>query len=344
MRQIFYNSDITPKAANELKLLTLYYDKVNIVNDAVYSPTFKQVKGKVEFAGSEAIQFIPKSFYSDYKLLIDEEIIAVTKKDEKKHTLEYTQKISELLNCNFDLIFPKHPNHDDTRIITEEVYEIMKCMFDFEWGKPIEDELIWWYYAFKLDWFLKLLVKGETCVSSSSNLNTLFTAFIKDSDISNKGFGSSNSIAYDAIKIRLPNPQMLSFEDILELKLKLGDELINFKKTIASIEHRNKELFEPGIDRISYAAIFHDEIEKPLRELEAKLKNIRSKAFREFITKLQNPLSYAPLLGTVVASLPVQWTLSVSMGLMSLTSYMEHKEDKRNVSNNGLYFLLQLPS
>jgi hypothetical protein len=53
MREIYYNSDITPKATNEIKLLALYYDKINIVNDAVYSPKFETANGNFEFAGVE---------------------------------------------------------------------------------------------------------------------------------------------------------------------------------------------------------------------------------------------------------------------------------------------------
>lgn len=345
MREVFYNSNITPKAADELKLLVLYYDKVHVVNDAVYSPFFNRTERKFTFAGVEDIQFIPKSFYSDYKLLLDEKILAVTRRAEDEndeYELRFSRKISELINSNFDLIFPRHPSQEDARIITEEVYEIMKHMFDFDWGKPIEHDLIWWYYAFKLKWFLKLLIEGKTCISSSKNLNSLFASFIKETDISSAKLGSSNSLAYDAIKIMLPNPKMLSFEDVLELKWKLGDELENFKQTISSIEYRNKELFEPGIDTDVYSRIFYEEIRKPLKELETRLKNIKTGTFREFVTKLQNPLSYSPLLGTIVASMPIQYTLLVSMGLTSYTTYLKFKEDKRVVENNGLYFLLKL--
>jgi hypothetical protein len=45
MREIYYNSDITPRSASEIKLLALYYDKINIVNDAVYTPKFVKKGG-----------------------------------------------------------------------------------------------------------------------------------------------------------------------------------------------------------------------------------------------------------------------------------------------------------
>jgi len=72
MREIYFNSDITPKSINEIKLLALYYDKINVVNDTVYAPKFDTIDGEFKFTGVEDLQFIPKSFSDDYKILIDE--------------------------------------------------------------------------------------------------------------------------------------------------------------------------------------------------------------------------------------------------------------------------------
>lgn len=348
MREIYYNSDITPKAVNELKLLSLYYDKISIVNDAVYRPIFDTSDGKIEFAGTEAIEFIPKSFREDYKLFLDEGLIELTKRTENE-TDEYeklfAEKISHLVNSSYDYLFPIHPGNKDGRIITEEVYDIMKSMRGFEFGKPIESEFVWWYYSFKLKWFLKLLIEGKNCISSSDNLQVLFSKFIQETTRENRDLGLSGyskSLAYDALKVSLPNPDVLSFEDILELKLKLKDELGLFQQTISSIEQKNKEVLNPDISSYEYQTMFFNEIEKPLKDLEIKIQNLKSKTFRTFIEKIKDPYSYAPLIGTMVASIPIQYTMLASFGLNGLTSYMEYAEDKREISNNGLYFLLKL--
>jgi hypothetical protein len=348
MREIYFNSNITPKSSNELKLLSLYYDKINVVNDAVYSPKFETIDGEFKFTGVEDLQFIPKSFTTDYKLLIDENIISITEKDENQKgekDNEFASEISKIVNSNQDIIFPKHPTEKDGRIITEEVYDVMKNMWDFEWGKPIERDLVWWYYSIKLQWFLKLLINGENCLSSSDNLNTLFISFINEYTKSNSNLGVkgySKSLALDALKISLPNPDSLSFEDILEMKLKLKDELGLFYQTINSIEVKNKQLFDSDIQNNEYQSIFHNEIQKPLSDLEIKMKNLNSKTFRGFIDKMQNPKSYVPLVGTVVASMPIQYGILCSLGINAGQSYLEYKEEKREVSNNGLYFLLKV--
>lgn len=133
MREIYFNSDITPKSVNEIKLLALYYDKINIVNDEVYSPKFETINGNFKFTGTENIQFIPETFRTDYKVLIDENLISIT---EKNINLEnenlFANEISKILDANHDFIFPRHPIEKNGRIITEEVYSVMKNMWGFE--------------------------------------------------------------------------------------------------------------------------------------------------------------------------------------------------------------------
>lgn len=350
MREIYYNSDITPKATNEIKLLSLYYDKINIVNDAVYSPKFEKVNGQFQYSGVDDLQFIPKSFEVEYKMLIDENLISITKRNENEkdeYEKKFSGKISHLINASQDLIFPIHPTKKDSKIITEEVYDIMKYMLGFEWGKPIEINFIWWYYAFKLKWFLKLLMEGENCISSSNNLNTLFCRFLKETTQANPDFGINGgrkSLALDALKISLPNPDLLSFEDILELKFRLKDELGWFYQTINSVEVKHKELFNTNLSDKEYESIFFSEIQKPLTDLERKMQNLKSKTFRKFVEKMQNPKTYVPLVGTVVASMPMHYALLTSLGITSGISYFEYKEEKREITNNGLYFLLKLKS
>lgn len=192
---------------------------------------------------------------------------------------------------------------------------------------------------------MKLLLNGETCLSSSQNLNKLFSSFIKEhsgtmNNMQAKGY--NKSLALDALKINLANPDSLSFEDILELKFNLKDELALFYQTINSIEVKNKQLFDTNIKNNEYQAIFFNEIQKPLKELEIKMRNLQSKTFRNFITKMQNPKSYVPMIGTVVASMPIHYAILCSLGMTAGLTYSEYKEEKREVANNGLYFLIKL--
>ena len=52
--------------------------------------------------------------------------------------------------------------------------------------------------------------------------------------------------------------------------------------------------------------------------------------------------TYVPLVGTVVASIPMQYAVLTSLSLTAGQSYLEFKEEQRDTKNNGLYFLLKL--
>lgn len=343
MREIYFNSVISSKTVEEIKLLTLYYDKINVVNDCIYTIGFDKEQGK---AIAVDLPFIPESFNSEYGVLIDEGLLSVTKRDETIKNDPFAKEISKLVNSKEDYIFPFHKSEADTKIITEEVYTIMSTLLNFSTGQPVNKDFIWWYYAFKLNWSIKLLVDGHNCINGSNNLNYLFGELLKQVSLTNNNLGSkgyNKSLAFDAIKLKLPNPSLLSFEDILELKLKLKDELQEFSQTINSIEIKNKNLFSS--DEMSddkYSDIFYNEIQKPLKDLEIKITNLNSKTFRELIANMKNPKSFAPLIGTVVASLPLEYTLLTSLGMITGQSFLTYKEEKRNITNNGLYFLLKL--
>lgn len=343
MREIYYNSVISSKTAEEIKLLTLYYDKINIVNDCIYTIGYDKEQSKVITVD---LPFIPESFNSEYGVLIEEGILSITKRDETIKGDPFAKEISKLVNSKEDYIFPFHETESDTRMITEEVYTIMSTLLNFSPDQPINKEFIWWYYAFKLNWSVRLLLEGHNCINGSNNLNYLFGELLRQMSSTNNTLGSkgyTKSLAVDAIKLKLPNPSLLSFEDVLELKLRLKDELQEFSQTINSIEIKNKILF--GSDDMSdehYSSIFYNEIQKPLKDLEIKMANLNSKTFRELIASMKNPKSFAPLIGTVVASLPIEYTLMTSLGMIAGQSYLQYKEEQRNITNNGLYFLLKL--
>jgi hypothetical protein len=348
MREIHYNSNFTPKVDNEVKLLALYYDKIHVANDAVWTPTFKLANGKFEFDKSIASEFISKTFRNDYKLLIEEGIIEIAKhtgNHSKEFEQRFSTKVNDLISSHQVLIFPNQPTDTEARIITEEVYDIMKNMVDYEWGKPVEVNFIGFYYASKIKWTIKTLIEGNNCISSSNNLNTLFSSLIKELKLSKTTLeenGYNKALAFDAIKYSLPNPDSLSLEDILELKFKLKDELLAFSQVINSIEVRNKQVFSEDIKGNGYQAVLFNEVQKPLLDLETKMKNLKSKTFRHFIDRIQNPKSYVPLIGTIAASLPMEYALLASLGLTAGQSFLEFKEEKREISNNGLSFLLKI--
>lgn len=343
MSEIFWYSDLTSNTERELKILTLYYDKINITNERIRS--FRFNFDSAEFILPIESDFISSSFNTDYKLLIDENVICINHKSRSREEFSILSNemnesgIMKALKINEHLI----ASNNGKGTLTKEAFNVLKNQINHERGTTLISPFIWTYYIMKLQSLVECIGEGNKCISSSNIINRALSTFITESDNQNKyaKIVSHQSLALDAIQMNLPNPEDLSFEDILNLKLRLKDELKLFSKTINEIEVRNKQL-DTNLSEREYQALFFNEIQKPFNDLKIKMKNLNSQKFRKFTEKLNNPYTYTPLLGSMCASIPMQYAVLFSLGLTGTQSYLEYLEDKRELSNNGFYFLLKL--
>ena len=140
----------------------------------------------------------------------------------------------------------------------------------------------------------------------------------------------------------LPSVDMLNFEDILNLKYKLKDELEEFSNVINSIEVRYKRNSINEIPNFEYNHIFQLEIEKPYKDLQKKIQSLNRKTFLSFINKAKEINTYVPMIGSFIASVPLKYSLMLSLGIISLETYLEYKNNKEELNNNGLNYLLKL--
>lgn len=337
MEHIYLNSVVTNETVNEIKFLSLYYDKVSIINDVLYTISKDPKTNEV---GPVNIQFLPSTFEEDYKYLLDEGVLEIVKRNEDAEDAKfdsiYARSISTVVNENFDYIFPK--KGDDIKL-TDEITNVVKYTFADRERIPIE--LLWWYYAFKLKRSLKLIMKGERCLNSSQNLQYLLNEYITSHSQKVQVFDSAKLVK-NAICMALPSADMLSFEDILELKFRLKDELGQFSDVIKSIELKYKNETIEGIQSIDYDTIFKLEIEKPYNDLQQKIKSLKGRTFLSFIDKAKDIKSYTPILGSVVASIPLKYMLLLSLGAISIETYMEYKLEKNELDNNGFNYLVKL--
>lgn len=140
----------------------------------------------------------------------------------------------------------------------------------------------------------------------------------------------------------LPSVDMLNFEDILNLKYKLKDELEEFSNVINSIELKYKRNSIDEIPNFEYNHIFQLEIEKPYKDLQKKIQSLNRNTFLSFINKAKEINTYVPMIGSFVASVPLKYSLMLSLGIISLETYLEYKNNKEELNNNGLNYLLKL--
>lgn len=336
MNHIYLNSVVTQKTIEEIKFLVLYYDKISVINDAVYTIAMN-FDTKEPFV--KPIKFLPETFEDEYKFLIDAGILEVVTRveDEKDNEFDakYSKSISDFINGKRDFIFPKTKNGIR---ISDEVKDIITYTFNKQQKTPID--LIWWFYAFKLKWSIRLMLEGKKCINSSNNLEYLFNEYINWNHTTNT-FDSSRLVV-KAINLSLPSCNMLSFEDILELKYKLRNELEEFSNKMHMIEMKFREIDMTEVYNQDYNSIFYSEIKKPFEDLQKKIKSLNGKTFLSFISKAKDIKSYIPIIGSIVASIPLEYSLLVSLGIIGIESWEEYKLNKREIDYNGFNYLVKL--
>lgn len=336
MKHIFLNSVITPKTVNEIKFLSLYYDKISVINDAIYTI---DINHQTKEPSVRKIPFLPEDFETDYRYLLDDGVLEIVNRDENAEDENfdsvYAKSISELVNKKWDYLFPKK---DNNIILSNEVKDIV--LYTFRKEKKVPLELLWWFYSFKLKRSLKLLIEGHKCLNSSSNLEYLFNEYVSINTKSK--YFESAKLVKQAISMSLPSVDMLNFEDILNLKYKLKDELEEFSNVINSIEVRYKRNSINEIPNFEYNHIFQLEIEKPYKDLQKKIQSLNRKTFLSFINKAKEINTYVPMIGSFIASVPLKYSLMLSLGIISLETYLEYKNNKEELNNNGLNYLLKL--
>lgn len=337
MEHIYLNSVVTENTVNEIKFLSLYYDKVYIINDVIYTIGKNPQTNEI---GPIDIHFLPSSFKEDYRLLLDEGVIEIVnrKEDEEDRKFDsiYARSISNLINEKFDYIFPKD---GDDILLTNEVKDIVKYTFNNK--GHISLDLIWWFYAFKLKRSLKLILDGQRCLNSSQNLQYLFNEYIKSHSHKTQCFESAKLVK-NAISMALPSVDMLSFEDILDLKLKLKDELDQFSDAVKNIERKYRNETIDDLQAIDYETIFKLDIQQPYNDLQNKIKSLNGRTFLSFIDKAKDIKSYTPILGSVFASIPLKYMFLLSLGVISAETYMEYRLNKSELNNNGFNYLVKL--
>ena len=337
MDHIYLNSVITQETINEIKFLSLYYDKISIIHDIVYTI---ELNPKTNEPYVKGIPFLPSNFEHDYKYLLEEGVLEIIKRKEGKEDDEfdsmYAKSISKLINDEWDYLFPKD---GDNIIISDEIKNIVQ--YTFRDNKKVPLDLLWYFYAFKLKGSVKLLIEGKKCLNSSINLDYLFNKYISLNTQIKPQFESGKLIE-NAINMSLPSVDMLNFEDILELKIKLKDELAQFSDVIHSIEFKYKNQDINTISSNEYDIIFKQEIEKPYKDLRQKIKSLKGRTFLSFVDKAKDINTYIPMIGSFIASIPLKYSLMLSLGLISLETYHEYKISKNEVNENGLNYLIKL--
>jgi len=141
------------------------------------------------------------------------------------------------------------------------------------------------------------------------------------------------------IPIFIPNFFDMSFEEILELKSHMHDELLEMQSYINEIPYMFSDINLSSEDANLF--IKH-KINPSIKQLENKYYGLKTGLLRQMLKELKNPLSYSPLISTIFTNVPSSVAVLGSLGIIVGDSYLEYKMAKKELDANSLYFAVKI--
>ena len=353
-----YISNCTLDQIDDLKIAALYFDRITTVEHRLYDV---ERVSRDEGVVKDIVHFVQNDFRAHTSFLASEGIIensdqagSLKEALRKKMRIQSEKIISEAINVLYlEENVVRNSKGDKVRarfaFSDPEVAAIHKA---FLWpigiGKTVELGLITQYYTTLLESMLASLLSNNTSLTASKLLNRLIKySYEKDAIKSRRerivqDAGVTSALAYEAIKIALPDVSMFSFEDILEIRYQLRNELERFRR---DMEKMNDGLIaaQDALYVVSNAEkIVKKNIAPALEDLNKKIKRARTGILRKLFDEIRDPKSYTPLIGTLFEQVPVHIAALLSLGLISTATAWDYLREMREIKESGLYYLIGL--
>gem|GEM_PF-2123224 len=367
----------TYSGVDDLKTACLYFDLIEVANHFrpyilgdVNAKPQKHKDGKYYVPGRLHIEehFISSEFKSHIQPLIEQGLVSlkyepymteeiVDKKRKYMTVGDPSLKLNSFVLMNYKKFFKTvedrqyEDEHGQIKIdikgqMLDEVQEVSD---ELDKTKKETLNFVFKYYGHLASAFLRNLDKGEKLLTTSSVLHDFIVDYYNSPDFKetrgqlNKTLDLHPSIVFDAIKLAVPNLSRLSIDDVLDIRLKLKDELLAFKDYNKSLQ---LEFELDGMDekylRAKSIEIVNVKIRPALEDLERKLKDLNLSIPTSILKEVKDPKSYSPLLLSFTNNISNTYAILVSLGIISFSTAVDYYKAKREVKRNGLYYLLKL--
>ena len=365
--EIVLNLNSAENSLDLIKYCTLYFDKlkidapINIDSVEILSDTPDSEGGyssRINFT-----QYISDSVKIIRNMLIKEGICI---DDEHSSLGQYNQLAKKIVAQNSHLFFSSESFtmqknsmeiRNDAEIILDEakqaISEIIsqedRCRIQsvtpgFKYSSNIPDfYLVLNLYKGLIDLLFSHIEKGDNVITNSSVTNKiLLNYYASHNKILRKSGLKYNFAQVEATKILLPFVKNAPMDDILEIRYKANDELLELRNYV---ETTLKDLTNEIFLNLSYKEIgqtLNQKITPSIRQFERKLKGLNVFTAQEFIKNMENPLSYSPMLTTFFTNVPAIASIGFSLGIISLKTFLQRKSKKLEIQNDPLYFTVKL--
>jgi hypothetical protein len=374
MDRIKFISHNTIGTLDAIKQAVLYFDFIDI---ATYIQWFAILPKEI-VKGSQKVDFFPaemfkeRTFYEHLKPLAQEGLIKFSHElyeplhretifeagppFNKKVLGIYFEGVGDLVSKNVVKLYKSHRGTIDLRL-NDKIQSISgifndECMELISDLKVESDGLTFAlkYYSHLLSVFLSNLDEGNICMTDSENLNNFLAAHFNGSPFQetkrrfNREINVNPNIAFEAIKLSLPNISKLSFDDILNIRYKMQDELGAFKTYLKSLQLDLEKDYNDNLLSLKAKEIVKTKIAPALEDISHKLNGLKVGVASSLLQEIKDPKSYSPLLLTLTNNFSSTYAILVSLGIISFNAAIESYSSKREIKSNGLYYLLKLKS
>lgn len=210
--------------------------------------------------------------------------------------------------------------------------------------KPDDALLTFLLYVVLVKTQLKHIENNENTLANSSIINKILLNYYSSLNKKTNDCGLKFNFAkVEAAKILLPFVRNAPIEDILEIRHKANDELLELRNYIDTTLH---DLSYEEINHLPYDDIarqLKQKLTPSIKQFERKLTDLNIFTAREFIKNMANPLYYSPLLTTFLTNIPPSTSLGLSIGMISAYTYLQRKSKHLEIQNDPLYFTIKLP-
>ncbi len=357
-------------AGNSLDLIkycTLYFDKLKI-DSPIAIDSVETLSDTPDGEGrySSKINFTP--YISDSVTVIRNMLIeeGICIDDTESSFGQYSQLAKKIVAQNSHLFFSSesfimHKNsmeiYNDAEIILNEAKQaiseiiskedrcrIQSIIPEFKYFSDVPDfYLVLNLYKGLIDLLLSHIEKGENVITNSSAANEILLNYYS---LHNKKLRKSglkyNFAQIEATKILLPFVQNASMDDILEIRYKANDELLELRNYVeTTLKSLSNEVFLPSSSE-KIGQMLYQKITPSINQFERKLEGLNVFTAQEFIKNMANPLYYAPMLTTFFTNVPAFASVGFSLGMISLETFLQRKSKKLEIQNDPLYFTVKM--
>lgn len=350
-----------------IKYCTLYFDRISI-DEPILVDSIQECNEKFDKRGKGGSKIAFTPYISDEislikKILLKEGICI----DGEEYCFgRYAQLAKKLVAQNSKLFFSPesfalHKNkleiRTDAKIISDEAKQAVAAIVSEEDRYRILSEnpkfggvsdipdfyFVFCLYGGLIDLLFSHIEEGKNVTTNSSLISKILLDYYTSNNKRLKKAGLKYNFAQiEATKILLPFVQGAPIDDILEIRYKANDELLQLRNYVETTLYDLKYELLEKIPPNEIKKRVNQKIVPSIREFERKLVGINIFTAKEFVKNMANPLLYSPMLTTFFSDVPPAVSLGFSLGMISLETFLQWKYKKIEIENEPLYFTVKI--